>query len=111
MAKLYKLKDWRPGLADVYFHCPGCKCDHGVWVQKTENNNAVWDFNGDMDKPTFSPSIKVTYPHNPPTENRICHSFVKNGFIQFQSDCTHELAGQTLELENVTDDLSANKTF
>jgi hypothetical protein len=99
MAKLYKISDWQPGLADVYFHCPGCKCDHGVWTQKTEMNSAVWDFNGDMDKPTFSPSIKVTYPHEGITD--ICHSFIKDGMIQFLGDCTHELAGQTIEMEEI----------
>lgn len=29
----------------------------------------------------------------------ICHSFVRNGKIEFLSDCTHELAGKTVELE------------
>ena len=28
----------------------------------------------------------------------ICHSFVKDGQIQFLSDCSHELAGQTVPL-------------
>jgi hypothetical protein len=27
-----------------------------------------------------------------------CHSFVTNGKIQFLADCTHKLAGQTVEL-------------
>lgn len=97
--KLYKIENWSPGLADVYFHCPGCGCEHGVWTTKTNQNNAIWDFNGDMDKPTFSPSIKVTYPTAAKTH--ICHSFIKNGMIQFLSDCTQSLAGKTVELPDV----------
>ena len=30
---------------------------------------------------------------------KVCHSFVRDGRIEFLSDCTHELAGQTVELE------------
>lgn len=121
MAKLYKISDWRSGLADVYFHCPGCNCDHGVWTQKTENNNAVWSFNGDMDKPTFNPSILIRWvgmPDNPEKDENgkyvldsdgrikgakdmVFHSFVKDGMIQFLGDCTHELAGQTVEIPNI----------
>jgi hypothetical protein len=99
MAKLYKIEDWVPGLADIYFHCPGCDCDHGVWTQITENNHAKWEFNGDMDKPTFSPSIRVEYPTK--DKVHICHSFVKDGKIQYLGDCTHKLAGQTIELPEV----------
>lgn len=28
----------------------------------------------------------------------VCHSFVTDGRIQFLSDCTHSLAGQTVDL-------------
>ena len=28
----------------------------------------------------------------------ICHSFVTDGRIQFLGDCTHKLAGQTVDL-------------
>ncbi|MCZ4340562.1 hypothetical protein O4H52_03015 [Sphingomonadaceae bacterium G21617-S1] len=28
----------------------------------------------------------------------VCHSFVRNGQIEFLSDCTHALAGQTVPL-------------
>jgi len=71
-----------------------------------------WQFNGDYDKPTFSPSVLVTYEHwvppatpenlNPGPQTKvkdICHSFVRDGQIQFLSDCTHSLAGQTVPLE------------
>jgi hypothetical protein len=61
MAKLYKVKNWEPGLPDVHFHCPGCNCDHGVWTSVTPKNHSIWGFNGSMDKPTFTPSILVRW--------------------------------------------------
>ena len=30
-----------------------------------------------------------------------CHSFVTDGKIQYLNDCTHEYAGQTIELEDI----------
>jgi hypothetical protein len=65
------------------FFCPGCKCAH--WFNNT------WQFNGDVEKPTISPSILVT-------GTKRCHSFVKEGNIQFLSDCDHELKDTTCEL-------------
>jgi hypothetical protein len=104
----------------LIFYCEGCKECHGV--------NSGWTFNGDFDKPTFSPSILVRsikmtakgesdyeewcslgYPKtNEPFDSipTICHSFVTDGKIQYLSDCTHDLAGQTIEL---IDWLSKNK--
>ncbi|BAS10570.1 hypothetical protein AHiyo4_39920 [Arthrobacter sp. Hiyo4] len=39
----------------------------------------------------------LTAPENVTTAPR-CHSFVRNGHIEFLSDSTHELAGQTMAL-------------
>jgi len=32
-----------------------------------------------------------------------CHSFVKDGHIEFLSDCTHDKAGQTVPLPDLPD--------
>ena len=99
------------------FFCPGCKMAHRPWRHQIRviGSNS-WGWNGDVDKPTFTPSVLVTYPMGfPPvtSENfdeyktrpwpqmkkgHICHSFVTDGRIQFLNDCTHELAGQTVDL-------------
>jgi hypothetical protein len=85
--------------------CPGCKCGHAV--------NNTWTFNGDLEKPTFSPSILVKGTKDITDDEHaiimrgekfdpirtVCHSFVTDGKIQFLSDCTHGLAGQTVDLE------------
>jgi hypothetical protein len=99
MAKLYKISNWRPGLADLYFHCPGCGSAHGVWITPPHEGGPKWDFNGDMEKPTFTPSIKVEYSTS--DKMHICHSIITDGKIQYLGDCTHELAGQLVEMEDV----------
>ena len=75
------------------FFCPGCKKLHFVSVK----GNIVWDFNGDIEKPTFSPSILTWLPIKDYEKYR-CHSFIKDGKIQFLGDCWHELKGQTVDL-------------
>lgn len=84
----------RYGSKMLLFWCPGCDQAHGVYVEKGNNEQQiVWDFNGNMEKPTFSPSILLS-GH----DKHICHSFVTDGRIQFLQDCTHHLAGFTADL-------------
>jgi hypothetical protein len=74
------------------FFCPACRCAHGI--------NSQWTYNGDPDAPTIRPSVRVRYvgEHTLERAERICHSFVTDGRIEYLSDCTHSLAGQTVEL-------------
>lgn len=92
-----KLRSLQGGL--VAFMCPGCGTIHVVRVSGSEH---VWDFNGDGDSPTFAPSIFVNKGGINPT-HPICHSFVRNGHIQFLGDCSHALAGQTVPLPEFDD--------
>jgi hypothetical protein len=103
----------------LLFQCPGCECMHQVRVGV--DAHPCWTWNGDVHRPTFSPSILVRYSHHVPPvtpENMeewrrapwpqtkvedVCHSFVTDGQIQFLSDCTHKLAGQTVPLPDVDD--------
>ena len=55
-----------------------------------------WDWSGDTESPTLSPSILTRGGRS-----HICHSFVRNGKVEFLSDCTHEFAGQTVDLLEV----------
>lgn len=68
--------------------CPGCGMAHLF-----DNR---WTFNGDINKPTFSPSMLARWP-----ENNICHSFVTNGKIRFLGDCTHSLKNKEVELPEI----------
>ena len=99
------------------FWCPGCEDAHAV--NTAEPDNPKWTFNGNEERPTFSPSILVrtghyvpghkgdecwctynaAHPDNPaPFTCGVCHSFVTDGKIQFLGDCTHSLAGKTVDL-------------
>ncbi|WP_312066169.1 DUF6527 family protein [Brevundimonas sp.] len=89
-----------------FIHCPACKTFHVVAVEKPLSNGAQWSFNGDLKRPTFSPSLSVKTgravdpnfvpePGDPPEH---CHSFIRDGQIEFCSDSTHELAGKTVPL-------------
>lgn len=79
------------GSFDHSFFCPGCNYAH---VIRTRGEKA-WQWNGDVNAPTFSPSYLV----GPGTKSQ-CHSFIKNGRIEFLNDCWHELKGQTVDLPN-----------
>ena len=82
--------DYKDG-KQYWFWCPGCDYSHAFTVLE---NGKGWTFNGDLEKPTFSPSLLCNQSH---PESR-CHSFVKDGMIQFLNDCHHKLAGQTVPL-------------
>jgi hypothetical protein len=91
----------------VLFWCPGCSEGHQVYI-------GTWTWNGSLDLPTFTPSVlirgnqwpKDEYPEYhkaahgsvPAGGETVCHTFVTDGRIQFLGDCTHALAGQTVDL-------------
>lgn len=74
--------------------------DHAVWTHNRPKG-AVWSFNGSLDKPTFAPSILVTRKEGAGRAQKVCHSFIREGRIEYLSDCTHALAGQTVDLPTV----------
>lgn len=78
--------------------CPGCRTGH-VFDKR-------WTFNGDMEKPTFRASLLVceNAEYRKRSNDRYghrCHSFVTDGKIQFLNDCTHSMAGKTLDLPDI----------
>ena len=102
--------------------CPGCDSAHVVravirdpavvkpdpadpdWTPPRHyyESRDGWTWNGSASKPTFQPSVLVTY--NGPDAGQgdappaVCHCFVVDGAMQFLSDCTHALAGQTVPI-------------
>lgn len=92
MAKVLPI--FNPGPFTHLFNCPGCNQSHGIDTKR-------WYYNEDEDRPTVTPSILVRGYDEVHRENFVCHSFITNGNIQFLSDCTHDLAGQTVPLEDV----------
>jgi len=93
--KIQEYKNPHDGGTYWFFHCPGCDSTHQVVDRIGRGGKGSgWSFNGDFEKPTFAPSILV---HGSPTHPR-CHSFVRDGKIEFLSDCTHALAGRTVDV-------------
>lgn len=73
-----------------------------------------WNFNGNFNTPTITPSINATWGkqadpnyEEPDGEAPLngwsgrCHSTISAGFITFCGDCTHSLVGKTLELPEI----------
>ncbi|WP_419877659.1 DUF6527 family protein [Brevibacillus centrosporus] len=81
-----KLMEYSDGMK--VFFCPGCQQLHGLDVR--------WNFNGDFKQPTFRPSLHYVGR---------CHSFITDGRIQFLPDCSHDLAGNTVDLPDVEEEL------
>lgn len=97
----------------LLYWCQGCEEPHVV--------TTGWQFDGNLEAPTFSPSVLVTCGHYAPGWNgpkcwctynaehpgdtsfecSRCHTFIKGGMVQFLADCTHALAGQTLPLPDL----------
>jgi hypothetical protein len=91
--------------AIAHFICPGCCGVHAQYIRPYRNAvGASWDWNGGIESPTFTPSIYAKTEYTEPGRSpKVCHSFVTNGWIRFLGDCTHDLAGQSLELPEITD--------
>ena len=72
-------------------YCPGCELMHGFAVSESFKNGARWTFNGDLDKPTFSPSMNIG--------DNWCHYYLTAGMLIFSGgNKGHGLSGQTVPL-------------
>lgn len=96
--------DGRSG-ARLYLWCPACEDLHAVEVQDPAKK---WEWDGNLEAPTISPSILVSYPgvrgnHVVKSTDSRCHSYLKQGRWEFLSDCTHALAGQTADMVPLPD--------
>lgn len=79
----------------LWHYCNGCEKRHLIRVSPSTHNDPVWAWNGDIDSPTFSPSVR----HQNPLEH-VCHYTITDGRVQFHEDSTHMLAGYEIELPN-----------
>lgn len=105
----------------LLFWCPGCDMAHRI--QHGSGSGPRWGWNGNAERPTFTPSVLVSWEQAEPPGTtpelrdkilrgeikqvrvkKICHSFVTDGRIQFLGDSTHALAGQTVDLPEWPED-------
>ena len=84
---------------NVWIHrCPACGVNHSIPVGRG------WTFNGDLDRPTFSPSIRITSTRARnaqelvhPVSYTACHYLIAGGIIFFCADSLR-MANQSVPL-------------
>lgn len=95
---LRSIKDGEISYQALAFICPGCAEKtsglHMLPVNSTVKTPS-WDWNGNLDKPTLSPSILTRYNED------VCHSFLRDGFFEFLGDSTHSLSGKSAEMLDI----------
>jgi len=98
MSKILKISNVE---GQYLINCPGCKSIHSFFAKPFANpiNGASWDFNDNFEFPTLYPSLLLNYEDG----SGRCHSYIKEGKIQFLDDCTHELKNQIVELLDFED--------
>lgn len=97
--------------AGLTFYCLACQQRHVVGLG--------WQFNGNLDKPSFTPSVVVRLGHYltgdattchcawsrrfprqgpEPRPCVLCHSVITDGMITYTSDCSHAFKNRTIPL-------------
>jgi hypothetical protein len=110
VAQLRSINDHGHEYQALVFWCLGCEVidsegerqagAHMLPVTGDSNGRPMWDFDGNLDAPTLSPSI---LSRSNRAEPLVCHSFMRAGQMEFLGDCTHALAGQTVPLPPLPD--------
>lgn len=98
-----------------YVHwCPGCGETHVI--------PDGWTFDGNVDRPTFAPSVKITGKQTVRNErgewtgewvlgpdgkvlDECCHYILTAGVLNFCGDCTHTLVGRSVPLPELPEHL------
>lgn len=97
------------------FNTPPNETSYLLWCPACEETVRItdkWGWNGNTERPTFTPSILLTGvqwgvndsfykpKHNivAPGEKIVCHSFLTDGVWNFLNDCTHDMAGQQVPM-------------
>jgi hypothetical protein len=116
LSRIFRDLLYSDGSKGLSWHCEGCDDRHSI-----KHGPGGWAWNGNADKPTFTPSVLVRSGHHATgftgscwcTYNaeqvakglepsgytcNICHTFITDGMVQFLSDCTHHLAGKTVPM-------------
>lgn len=104
------LRNWSDpdGARSGFTHwCPGCNHSHEYVTYRSDGKHdaehSVWGFDGNLEKPTFTPSMRIFIPAHAFDgkqfpEKTTCHYFVTAGEIRYCGDCQHALNGKTVPL-------------
>jgi hypothetical protein len=86
-------------LAEGVHWCPACDEAHVFHITTPNSNGARWAWDGNVEAPTFTPSMNIRVNFAPEDGGPIvCHYFLRAGRIEFLGDCSHALANQTVAL-------------
>lgn len=105
----------------IAHYCPACDELHFFAIEEPFKPGQRWEYNGNAEKPSFSPSMLIRTGHyvdRPGWSNKpgdcaicdaggdygtcgICHYFLKDGRIEYLSDSTHKLAGVRVPLVEI----------
>lgn len=69
-----------------------------VQIRGRREGTGNWTWNGSVEAPDLKPSVLTRMGRD---GGIVCHSWINDGKVQFLSDSTHDLAGQTLDLLDV----------
>lgn len=108
-SKLITVHDHGKVYQSLAFWCPGCDMNgrgglHMLPVNTGGVKSPSWDFDGNLELPTLSPSILTRSEFRfsrGETEPFVCHSFLKAGVFEFLGDCTHRYANQRVPIPDL----------
>ena len=96
-------------VSSLMFVCPGCVAGgpdgydglHMLPVNgPPELDRPSWDWDGNLEAPTLSPSILTNHIEDSSPRPR-CHSFLRAGVFEFLTDSEHPLAGQHVPIPDL----------
>lgn len=110
-----KVREYAQGGHQMWeFYCPGCGHNHHYTTKNLGMGHPIWVFNGDVESPTFTPSLLNKWGRDADPEwkepegaqpshkwSGTCHLYVTNGQIRYLTDCTHHLAGQVVDMKDM----------
>lgn len=82
-----------------------CSAGHIHWCPGCERIHILpdgWTFNGNPDRPNFTPSFKHTW-NRTGDPLKCCHYIVTDGVLNFCGDSTHALAGKSVPIPPLPD--------
>jgi hypothetical protein len=80
-------------------YCPGCNTKHKVFTKLSAGCTQVHKFDGNLEKPTFSPSVLIDYGLDAVNNRRVCHFFVSEGSLNYQN-CFHIFKNREVPLKS-----------
>lgn len=95
--------------ARLAYYCSACEEEHDVNILREAGMNdehPCWTFTGTLENPTLSPPVVIKENYNDKTT--ICHHHITNGQIIYADDCTHNWAGDTIDMAWVNADDGTN---